>query len=231
MAKFSVALFGHEKPRFYLRSRKTGEIVHQLVDDPGDFSKDTEYYVYECQGWERRAVPGDIVSVRPLNHQWTDREKKEFLIVEIDGLEPAQIGGIEEPEWDLNSYELYQPLSANDWYALMWSKADRSKNRKKALQQLEETKDKNYAEYLVALKMRCAYPKEHLKKRRFGLKQDDLVTSGVNLELMLDPQIIYVPNVSVEKEACFDKLNTDYVKADASLQPIKPLAEAEFKTA
>lgn len=227
--KFSVALFGHEKPRYYLRSRKTGEIIHQLVEDPGDFSKDTEYYVYECQGWERRAAPGDIIAVRPLGQQFSAIERKAFLIVELDGIELNQIGGVEEPEWDLTSYELYKPLSLNDWYALMWSKADIAVNREKALKLLDENKEKWYAEYLVGLKERCRYPREHLKKRRFGVQQNDLETLGVDLELMLDPQVTYSPNITVEKDACFDKLNTTYVRPEATLQPIKPLADTELK--
>lgn len=70
---WSVALFGHEKPRV------TG---WEFRAKPGD--------IIACK-------PADKA------HTWTSTERAEFLIIEIDGFEPDDIAALTEPLWDTNS--------------------------------------------------------------------------------------------------------------------------------
>lgn len=73
MAKWSVALFGHEKPKVdgWEKRAKPGDII-------------------ACRPIEEAG-------------RWTPIEHKEFLIVEIDGFEPEQLAALTEPLWDTNS--------------------------------------------------------------------------------------------------------------------------------
>ena len=79
MAKWTVALFGHNKP--------------------------------QAPGWEKRAVPGDIIAFKPIEHEsrWTPTERKEFLIVTIDGVSRDQMEALCEEYWDLNTWKEYDP--------------------------------------------------------------------------------------------------------------------------
>lgn len=205
--------------------RKTNTIVHQVVEDPGDFSNDENLYVYNVQGWEKRAEPGDIVDIQPIGHPWSELERKEFLIVEIEGIEASQFVGLTECLWDLGSYEKYNPLIFSDWYALVVSKIKDPKELKK----LKKDKDILYLSYLDGAKERCRYPRTYFKKRRFNVKTTDLIVLGVDLDLMLDKQIEYSPTVLTPKEVCNDKLNDRYITATDGLKPIKPLSDAELK--
>lgn len=59
-------------------------------------------------GWERRAMPGDVIAVRPMDHhlKWTPVERAQFLIVTLDDFEEGQLEGLVEPRWDTDSYQL-----------------------------------------------------------------------------------------------------------------------------
>lgn len=74
MAKWSVALFGHEKPRVtgWESRAKPGDIIAvRPISEAG---------------------------------RWTPTEHREFLIIEVEGFEPDQIPALIEPNWDTNSY-------------------------------------------------------------------------------------------------------------------------------
>ena len=125
--KWSVALFGYHKHRYELRENKqtltrmptgtnyqgrmlyedvwTNKVVGRFVDPPTGYDEDI-YFVYEVTGWERRARPGDIIAVKPIEEaqRWTPTERKEFLIVTLDSIEREQIPGLLEPVWDTDSY-------------------------------------------------------------------------------------------------------------------------------
>lgn len=227
---FSVALFGHYKPRYYLMDRKTNLIVHQIVDDPGDFSRDPNYYVYEVQGWEKRAEPGDVIAIKPAGSLWTPLEYKQFLIIEIDGLESLQQEeALKEPKWDINSYRKYAPMTKEEWYAIVYAKALAVSDSINAIAKLEANQDAWYIGYVEGEKERCRYPMESLKKRRFNIKLDDLEVEHIDLELMLDPQIEYKPKVVFPKDGVNDKVTNVYLPIDAKLDPIKPLEDSELK--
>lgn len=232
--KWTAALFGHKKPDWYALSVKTGELVAKFITKPdAKFEADNPDVVLKGQDNSRRAKPGDIIAVRPLGHRWTPTEKKEFLIVEIDGLEENQLQGVVEPYWDtVNGYKVYEPLSYNDWYAIQVVKAEKKFDTLRAAMLLEENKERWYQEYLYWEKEKCRFPVSHLYKRRHSLKLTDLETCGVDIEAMTDKDISYVPEIApIEKEACYDKLNADYVATSAGLSVIKPLTDAELKTA
>jgi len=85
MATWTVALFGHNKPR---------DIGWEKRAVPGDV------IAYK---------PID------QKDRWTPTERAEFLIVTIDGPSQAQMEALCEPFWDTNSYRPYEPLSYDDF--------------------------------------------------------------------------------------------------------------------
>ena len=66
MAKWSVALFGHVKPNYYIQDAKTGDTVYRSITDPGDVGPDLKVHI--VTGNDRRAKPGDIIAFKP----WKD---------------------------------------------------------------------------------------------------------------------------------------------------------------
>jgi len=85
MATWTVALFGHNKPR---------DIGWEKRAMPGDV------IAYKPIDQEDR---------------WTPTERAEFLIVTIDGPSQAQMEALCEPFWDTSSYHPYEPLSYDDF--------------------------------------------------------------------------------------------------------------------
>lgn len=51
-------------------------------------------------GWEKRALPGDIIDYKPTGHPWTKLEKKHFLILTIDGPTAMQMPALCEQLYD-----------------------------------------------------------------------------------------------------------------------------------
>jgi len=250
MAKWSVALFGHHKPRFELREKELSKIkqivAHGYHRDPyyylaSSFSEvgkgyagtgyhkmtldinlaanteinktisrhvempvgfDTEkYFIYNVTGWEKRAEPTDIIAFKGYRMQkgivgyskfhtygkdvWTEKERKEFLIITLDNLDNKQIEGICESVWDLDSYKIPPEFP-------------------------EEPEE--------------LYPTEHLKKRRFHIPMNDLKVLGVDEGRMLDKQLEYVPDIrDIQKIESFDKMNSRYVLESDGLNLIRPI--------
>lgn len=61
--KWSTALFGHEKPRYYVQDSETGLNIHQFVEHPGEMPKGMKLHV--CTGVAKRAETGDVVAFKP----------------------------------------------------------------------------------------------------------------------------------------------------------------------
>lgn len=76
MALWSVALFGHYKPKEEGWERRA---------EPGDIIAVRPYL-------ERG--------------RWTDTERRQFLIVTLDDFDDLQLGGLIEPQWDTDSYPI-----------------------------------------------------------------------------------------------------------------------------
>lgn len=195
MAKWSVALFGHYKPRFYLRERKSGLLVTDFVEKPIEAYWDEEkYYVYDVQGWERRAEPGDIIAVRPFKEhdRWTDTERKQFLIVTMSDFELEQLAGVVEPYWDTDSYPVIT----------------------------EEMLEKNLK---LLETIEIATPEKYHKKRRFNIPLTDLENMGVDLQKMLDKRVLYSPELdTIKKVGCFDKMKKEKAKDSDGFNLIAP---------
>jgi len=99
MAKWSVALYGHDKPRYYMIEREYNVRVATFVDppkwDPGKqqwadgliIFPISAYELRNVTGWEKRAAPGDIIAYKEWKPDifWSPTERREFLIVTIDG--------------------------------------------------------------------------------------------------------------------------------------------------
>lgn len=129
---YSVALFGHHKYNYEIREKLlslvelpigtnyagvqlyqevwVNKVVGRYVEYPENYDPDL-HIIYERTGNNARAIPGDIIAIRPVGHKWTAIEKKEFLIVQLD-LQPEHLMGIVEPVWDLTSYP---ELPADFW--------------------------------------------------------------------------------------------------------------------
>ena len=112
--KWSVMLFGHEKPKFELREKKKtmvrlpkgensqGKMVYEdrlinqtvarYIERPEVYDSEN-LYVYEWTDTERRAAPGDVISYK-AETIWNVSSQKEFE--EIQGMirNPAYIQGV-----------------------------------------------------------------------------------------------------------------------------------------
>ncbi len=49
---------------------------------------------------EFRAQFGDIIAFKPEGHQWSEKERKLFLIVQVDGPTASQMAALAEPYYD-----------------------------------------------------------------------------------------------------------------------------------
>lgn len=195
MAKWSVALFGHHKPRFYLRERKSGLLVTDFVEKPEEaFWDEEKYYLYDVHGWERRAEAGDIIAVKPFkDHKtWTDNERKQFLIVTLDDFELEQLAGVTEPYWDTSTYpEITEEIL------------------EKSVKLLET--------------LEIPTPAQYHKKRRFNIPLNDLQDMGVDLTKMLDKKVFYSPELDIiKKTGCFDKMKKEKAKDTDGFNLIEP---------
>lgn len=245
MAKWSIALFGHNKHRYELREigatptqmpmgenylgimQYKREMIHRVasrhVEMPTGFDKNN-LFVYCVAGGEKRAVPGDIIAIRPIGHKWTPTEKSQFLIVTVEGFGHAQQRALTEPVFDLTSYEEYAPVSFEVFDADFFLQAKNAVDSERALR-VYETTDRHavYEEYLQGYRQACAFPQDYLKKRRFCLALDCLEALGVDLKRMLDKELLYKPDLPfIPITLCFDKLRQRSVEASDGLRPIQP---------
>lgn len=213
--------------------------VSRHVEMPTDF--DTEkYFVYNVLGWEKRVEPTDIIAYKSYRMQkgivgyskfheygkdvWTEKERKEFLLITLDNLEYGQMAGICEPLWDTNSYKIYDPLSFQDWETMMIHKINQGSNVQQGLYIFNLKKDEWYQEYIDTEKEICAYPSDHLRKRRFCIPMNDLKILGVDEIKMLDKAIEYVPDMrDIQKIESYDKLKNRYTLESDGFNLIKPL--------
>ena len=206
MAKWTIALFGHYKP-------------HDI-------------------GWERRAFPGDIVAFKPIEQEftWTDTEKKEFLIITIDGPTENQMLGLCEPQWDLTSYRPFAPdkdlatfVTRMQARIAVKRTASDPDMLKRMLDDLESKKDLLYAEHIEATRERSRFPMQHFKKRRFHIPLTTLESLGVVLPVMLDKTFFYNPKLPViDPTDCFDKFRSRLTLASDGLNTIRPLTNTEL---
>jgi hypothetical protein len=226
---WSVALFGHYKPRFYLQDKITGKTVDTLIEEPIDFDSD-KYKLHIVSGWEKRCEPGDIVAFRPVDeeHKWTPKERSSFLIVTIYDVTIEQIsGGLVEPYWNINSYSEYNPMSFVEFEQKVIDSEEKQNGKIKKYwkdKNIEE-KNKEYDMYVDDEKQKSIYPTDYIKKKRMKISLGVLSDAGVELEQMLNRNIVYSPTKldHFRYTDCTDKLNNSKIKLGANLRPIDPI--------
>ena len=182
MTLWSAALFGHYKPKFYLRDRKAGFVVSAHIDRPSTWDDGT-LFLHPVEGWECRAEPGDIISVRPYDERgrWTDTERRQFLIVTLDDFDQEHLDGLIEFYWDINTYPV-----------------------------ISESKKKKILDSGKPFEL---LPEKFIKKRRFHITLDDLNDNGVDIDRMLNKELRYDPDIEpIAKIKCHDKMHDRYAK-------------------
>lgn len=215
MAKWSVALFGHQK------------FIPNEVDSPVEYAAAI-----------KRTEPGDIVAYKPYNGetQWTDLERRRFLIVTIDGPTEGQILALVEKNFDLTSYRIYDPLDNGSWRSQLiaqWNTLTQTQKDQmlawwNSLSTAEQ--DSLYDEYIVNKKNECRYPTKYIKKRRFTITQTTLSNAGVNLTRMFDTSDLYDPYPDFIITDPFDRINDRNILITDGLNVIQPLADNELIT-
>jgi len=231
--KWSVALFGHYKPKYYLVEKSTGNILNNYLLDPPKINVD-KYFLYEVKGNEKRCFPGDIVAWKPFSdeHKWTEKERQEFLIITIDGPTKEQIVALTEPYWDIASYKEYAPYRTIDAFVVAKTTIIEKRDCDKSFEidKLVQNKERLYSEHLISMKERSRFPQEILKKRRMGLSFDVLVDMGVDLPAMLDKEVTYSPTLpAIPVTFCNDKLTERQVVTEDRLRTIQPLSDSELE--
>lgn len=246
--KYSVALFGHYKHRYEIRETKQTKVVmsqgynvygieqieEKMVNkivaklhDPPNYKLDPDrYFLYEVNGLEKRAVPGDIIAYKPFDkaHTWTPTERTEFFIVTID-TEREVLDGWFESYWDINSYYPYNPLGFDDWVKDVEEMIKEARDIEKAKKAwLSCDRDKEYADYIKSMKKACMYPMEYVKKRRMNYNPQVLDEEyGVDVGKMLNKLIIYDPQPTVDIHMSDDKLKVRNVVESDGLNIIPPV--------
>jgi len=205
MDKWTVSLFGHYKPY--------------------------------AEGCERRAQPGDMIAFKPFEREdtWTPTERKEFLIVTMEGPTKSQMDALCEVYWDLDSYNKYSPYSMDDFVKALVIKIQNKPTAKdpavldRMLKDLEGEKEELYGRYIAGCKERCMLPTQHFKKRRFSVPLSTLEVKGIDMSRMLNKDAIYSPVVFIDKLENFDKLRSRTVLETDGLNLISPLTDAEIE--
>jgi hypothetical protein len=184
------------------------------------------HYKEKKIGWEKRAIPGDIIDFKPHEKGdiWTPKEKKEFLTVTLEGFTADQMYALREEYWDLNSYREYSPLDKSSWIKMMQERALKKANSTRALEVVGVKGDLLYQNYLDGLQKKCMYPTEVYRKRRFNIDLITLRNLGVDIDKMLDCEILYVPDsrIVLNREDCFDKKNNRNANESDNFNLIQP---------
>lgn len=213
MAKWTVALFGHQK------------FIPNQADDPVEYAAAIKRY-----------APGDLVAFKPWDGtvQWTPLERSEFLIVDIDNLEEVNIAALCETYYDLNTYPEFTPLSRGSWRSnliQMWNNLTQAEKDLKlawwnSLTQAQQ--DAIYDEYLQAYRDSCRFPTGHIKRRRFTLQLSDLQSLGVDTDRMLNRNELYDPRPLITKLDAFDRKNNRKVLSGDGLNMLAPLTDFDL---
>ena len=223
MAKWSVALFGHDKYKYGIFETEHNVCVARYVNAPSwneSYQRWEDgkvlfpahvYHLYETIGNERRCVPGSIVAFKPYGQDWSELEKKHFLIVTVDGLDQFQMAALCEEEWDLGKYKPYAPLTFAEYFTIQWNKTLLYADPSRPQGFLEANKDKWYGKYLWMEEHKSAVATVHWKKRRYRVMESDLENMGVDLVDMKEKDTLYNPDLEISLNTCFDKLKDRYV--------------------
>jgi hypothetical protein len=157
---------------------------------------------------------------------WGTEERKEFLLVDIDGPTREQLAGFVEPHWDLSSYPKFEPMDRTQFEYDLVSEYYR---RGGALRQINPDEiEEMWMEYIRSLARYCSIPATHLKKRRMCVQLDVLESKGVDLEKMLDRNLTYVPDVEITLTDCWDKMKVRKIDNSDKLRLIEPILKGPW---
>ena len=189
-------------------------------------------------GWERRAMPGDVIAYKPIEREftWTETERKEFLIATIVGTSARQMEAMVEPQWDTDSYRPYSPETFDAFVARMLVRIQSKRMatvgavHDRMVADLERDKEKLYADYVAKMRDRSRFPIAYLKKRRIHCSEDLLKSLGVDIGKMLDRDLFYNPKLpAVEFTDCTDKLRERNILATDGLNIMNELTDLEIE--
>jgi len=182
-------------------------------------------------GWEKRYAPGDVVGFKKPGSIWTDREKSEFLIVDIDGPDVSQIVTLRESLLDMDSYLPYLPTDEAQFRVDLLSKIQSkpSRTNSEALMIFGSVRDRFYREYIEAEQRVCNHPIDYFNKARFHVSPLMRKKMGVNENKMLNKKRKYVPKIGpIDLTDVDDKLRKRKVKYDEGLRELTPLTVPEM---
>lgn len=235
MAKWSVALFGHNKPRYELREIEF--IYHVPVVGHGYYG---EAFFYKASSFTEvgrgyagtgyHELTSSLVEAASLLIQKTvsrhvdvptNFDDKKYFIYNVLGWEQrAQPGDIisfksDGQIWTLTEQKEFLTVTLDNL----------EKSQMEALcEELWDITDYPTMDNEGIDEQKELYPLSHLKKRRFNLPVNDLKNLGIDETQMLDKEIVYSPNIrDIDKLEAFDKLNDRYVSPEDQLQLIKPV--------
>lgn len=245
--KYSIALFGHWKHRYEIREKQAKRIVipkginflgieefeekevNKVVarlSSPPDYDLNPDkYFLYEVTGLEKRCVPGDIVAFKPYEQRdkWTPTERTEFLIVTIE-TDRKMMEGLFEPQWDVDTYFPYNPLSFEDWIKNTEELLKQARNKALAFRKWNETdREKEYQDYLDNCEHASMYPRGTIKKRRMTVPLESLKEKDVDVGRMLDTNTLYDPQPDIDLYVTNDKLKERSVVESDGLRLIDPV--------
>ena len=111
----------------------------------------------------RRMKKNDIFCIEPFGHPWTPKEVNSHEIVTLEGITKIEVMGLLEPIYDLNSYDVYNPMAFSEF-------------KEFHPDFILAGQMKKYAEYIESEKERCSLPQEYLAKRRFKIDGKGIIT-------------------------------------------------------
>ena len=234
MAKWSVALFGHHKPRFELReieySRHVPIVAHGYYGEP---------YFYDARSYSE---PGKGYAGTGYHKMTTDIKRAGTVKIQkkISQHVEMPVGFDDKTHFIYNVVGWEKRAEPSDIIGFKQYGKGWTENEKKlfliiTLDNLEESQANALCESLWdtdSYKIPTEFPKEpeelyptnHLKKRRFHIPMNDLKSLGVDEGEMLCPDCKYVPQIrDIQKLECFDKLNSRYVLGSDGMNTIRPI--------
>lgn len=235
MAKWTVALFGHYKPKYELREIEYSD--HIPIVSYG-YRGNPYYYLASSFTEVGRGYAGTGY------HEMT----KDIKLAGTVKIQKRVGVYIDEPtNFDNGRYFIYNVVGwekracPGDIIAFKpdkesWTLKEKSEFLTITLDNLEQfqmdavcesywdTNDYEVIDPKTIKKQVELYPQSHLKKRRFYIPINDLKFLGVDESKMLDKELEYAPKLrDIDKLECFDKLNNRYVNVSDNLETIKPI--------
>jgi hypothetical protein len=250
MAKWSVTLFGHWKPRYELREVEWSDhipiVAHGYHGEPYYYDRDSFSQLgggYANTGYRRMTTDikkaGSVKIQKTISRHVelpTEFDSKKYFVYNVLGWEKRAEPG------DVIAFKAYRHQIGIVGYSKLheygrdtWTETERKHFLIITLDNLEYAQmpgicepywDTNSYKFpdVYPEKAEAFYPTQALKKRRFNIPLDDLKQIGVDETKMLDTNTEYMPDLrDIQKIECRDKLNERYVLESDQLRLIEPV--------